>query len=352
MKKFVIFLCLLIAGAAAWRGLSGRGKPATGGEALTAKVSRQTIDVTVEAVGEINPALQVIVKPEVGGRIAKIQVHTGQAIDKGDPLLSLDDAELLTEKDAALTEIAGAQMQLDKATRDFDRLKNLFGSQLVSQEIFDNARTTLDLARNDYARGQKQLQAVEEKLKKIRIDAPFKGTVLSIAVSEGQVVSGAAGVNQGTDLMTFADLSRMVIRAHINQVDVTKLQVGQKVEVTVDSIPDTKLEGQVTMIAPVATVQNNIKGFGVDVLLIKNDGRVRPGMNANLRFPVLHVAETLSVPLAAVFVHGSDKVVYVRQNNNVERRVVVIGASDYRHAQILSGLEEGIVVLLEQPKDA
>ena len=138
-------------------------------------------------------------------------------------MITLDDTDLMTQRDAAATEIAGARVELDKAQRDHDRLANLFASELVSREAFDNARTTLQLSSNEFVRAEKSLQGVEDKLKKIKIDAPFDGTVLSILVTEGQVVSGAAGVNQGTDLMAFANLGEMTIRAHINQVDIIKI---------------------------------------------------------------------------------------------------------------------------------
>ncbi len=352
MRKLVIIVVVLAAGAVVWwngRGLTKNDRAATD-LPRTAKVERRTLDVVVTAVGEVNPGTQVFVKSEVGGRIKEIHVGTGRFVHKGDPMVSLDDTDLLTERDAVKTEIAGAEVQLTKAQRDFDRLQNLFGSKLVSQESLDDARTTLDLARNDFEKAQKKLQGVEDKLKKIRIDAPFDGTVLNVFVSDGQVVSSATGVSQGTDLMTLADLKQLVIRAHINQVDVTKVQPKQAVEITVDSLPGVTLAGNVVLIAPVATVKNGVKGFSVDVLMTADDPGVRPGMNANLRFPVAHVADALSVPVAAVFAEEKEKLVYVQKPGGHERRVVTIGVTDFHHAQVLTGLEEGETVLLERPK--
>lgn len=351
MKKLLIICGVLAVGGVVWFGL----KNGTGGEKSRNKVEniaaaeRRNIDVKVEAVGEINPVNLVTVKPEVSGRIQTVQVVTGQDVRRGDLLVSLDDTDLLTERDAANTEIAGSRVQLEKAERDFDRNRDLFASKLVSQEVFDNAKTTLDLAKNDFEKAEKRLQSVEDKLKKISIVAPFDGTVLNVLVSKGQVVSGASGVSQGTDLMTFADLNQMFIRAHINQVDVTKIQAGQKVAITVDSLPGVTLEGTVTLIAPIATVKNNIKGFSVDVLITRSDPRIRPGMNANLRFPVAHVESALTVPIVAVFAEGTEKVVYVKTTGSPQRRAVQVGASDYSYCQILSGLNEGEKVLLERP---
>lgn len=350
MKRFLGLLAAVAVGGVIWwvmRGGAANGRPATA--TTTATVARHDITVTVESIGEINPGNQVSVKPEVSGRIKQIPVRTGQTVPRGTLLVALDETDLLTERDAAQTQIAAAQVRLAKAQRDYDRQRDLLAEKLISQEALDNALTDLELARTEFAKAQKQLQTVDDRLSKIRILAPFAGTVLSVFVTEGQVVSGATSVSQGTDLLTFADLNALVIRAHINQVDITRVKPEQSVTITVDSLPDVTLTGKVILIAPVATVKNGIKGFSVDVLLKSHDDRVRPGMNANLKFPVAHVPQALTVPLAAVFTENREKVVYVRQPTGAERRVVTLGAADYRRVEILTGVREGETVLLEAP---
>jgi RND family efflux transporter MFP subunit len=362
MRKIVV-TGLIIAGVVgggwwAWTrtGLREKIMPArNGGNSIprTATVQRRDIVSTVEAVGDINPANQVAIKSEVNGRIKSIAVVTGQQVHKDELMVSLDDTDLLTERDAAVTEIEGTRVRMEKARRDFDRNQELFTDKLVSREMFDNARTELDLSKNELAKAEKRLQGVDDKLKKIRILAPFDGTVLSVLVTPGQVVSGATGVNQGTDLLMLADLNQMVIRTHINQVDVTKLKVGLEAKIVVDSIADKKLTGRVTLIAPVATVKNDVKGFDVDVLITKGDPLIRPGMNANLTFDVARAENVLAVPLAAVFVEEGKRLVYIQDGTTPPAaRTVETGTADYRYCQLLSGVKEGETVLLEKPSPA
>jgi macrolide-specific efflux system membrane fusion protein len=350
MKKWLITIGVFVLGGLVWLGVRG-GKPPEKARAANDSViaQRRNIDVAVDAIGEVNPAYQVTVKAEVNGRIRTVEVVTGQTVKRTELLIALDDTDLLTERAAAQTEIAGAQVQLNKAQRDYERNDHLFASRLVSQEVIDNAKTTHEMAQNAFEKAQRQLQTVEDKLKKVRIAAPFDGTVLTVPVSKGQVVSGATGASQGTDLMTFADLNELVIRAHNNQVDVTKVQPGQAVTITVDSIPGVTCEGKVVLIAPIATIKNGIKGFSVDTLITRGDVRIRPGMNANLKFPVAHVEAALAVPLTAVFAEEKDKAVYVKAPRGLERRVVTVGASDYNFCEITSGLKEGETVSLERP---
>jgi len=352
MKKVLIGVAVIAVGLAGWLGLRKSDKPsqrASERGSGTAKVERRDINVVVESVGEINPANQVTVKAEVSGKIRSIEVGVGLSVKRGELLLALDDTDLLTEKQAAQTEIEGAQLQLTKSKRDFNRNEALYKSNLVSREVFENTKTAQDLAQNDFERAQRRLQTVEDKLQKVRILAPFDGTVLTLPVSKGQVVSGATSVSQGTELMTFADLKELVIRSHISQVDITQISVGQLAEIGVDSLTGTPMAGKVMLIAPIATVKNGIKGFSVDVLITQGDARIRPGMNANLRFPVAAAPGTLAVPVSAVFTEGKEKVVYIRTAANAERRVVTVGATDYNFCEIKDGLREGEVVLLEKP---
>lgn len=352
MKKILILLAVVAVGVGGWWLWQRRTRvvsPAPPAAMDTAPVKRRTIKVIVEAIGEVQPANQVMVKSEVSGRIKTMDVITGQQVKRGAVLATLDDTDLLTEKSAAETEIAGTQVRLDKAQRDYDRHRDLFRESLVSQEVFDNSKTALDTARNEFEKAQSRSRLVEDKLKKVQIQAPFDGTVLNALVSKGQVVSGATGVSQGTDLMAFADLNEMILRAHVNQVDAGKLQPEQTATITVSSVPDVEWNGRVILIAPQATVKNGVKGFLVDVLILKPDPRLRPGMNASLKFAVARAADVLAVPLAAVFQERQEKVVYVAATNAPERRVVTIGVSDTRHCEIRSGVTEGETVLLERP---
>jgi len=87
----------------------------------------------------------------------------------------------------------------------------------------------------------------------------------------------------------------MVINAHINQADVTRLKIGQQVEVAVEAVAGLKVTGNVERIAPQATIKNNIKGFAARILLKDVDPRVRPGMTANIQIPVASADNVVAV---------------------------------------------------------
>src|SRR5262249_12477956 len=150
----------------------------------------------------------------------------------------------------------------------------------------------------------------------------------------GQAVSGSGGFNSGTEVLTIANLNEMIIQAHVNQADVTRLKAGQEVDVQVEAVPGLRVKGMVERVAPQAIIKNNIKGFSARILLKDIDARIQPGMTANISIPVASASDVLAVPLAAVFTEQdpdtgrAEQYVYVKKDSVHERRPVQIGVAD------------------------
>jgi HlyD family secretion protein len=332
----------------------------------TAVVSARNISFAITAAGEITPAELVNVRPEISGRVETLPVDTGDRVKKDAILFTLDDRDLQTEKAQRQIEIQGSQLQVnasalavEKMELNFNRTKELADNKLVSQEVFDNTRVELDvaknaleIAKNNLERSEKALQLVEDKLLKTIILAPFDCTILKRLVSVGQAVSGASGVNSGTEVYTIADLGELIINAHINQADVTRMSVGQQVQIEVEAVPGLKLAGRLEKIDPYATIKNGIKGFSTRIV-VKNDEKsgVRPGMTANLTIPLQGAENVIAIPLAAVFTDQGDRFAYVKQGDKFERVPIRIGVSDYDYAEVTRGLEGGETVSLVTPPE-
>ena len=362
MKKWILLIVVLAGGAwglQKWGGLKLGGGDATASDRpTTALVEKRDIKFAVNAAGDIGPAEQVSVRPEINGKIEKLPVDISDRVKKGDLLFSLDDKELQNQRASNLTAIERARLELEQAERNYHRARQLHAEQLISAEMYENTRTQYELAENAIERAQKELAILEERLTKTQVLAPFDCTVLTRPISAGQAVSGSGGFNSGTEVMTIADLHEMVITAHINQADVTRLSPGQQVQVEVEAVQDLAVVGTVERIAPQATIKNNLKGFSARILLRDIDPRVRPGMTANIKIPVASAADVVAVPLAAVFTEtnpetgDTERYVYVAQDDDFERRPVQIGVSDFFYAEVQKGLTAGETVALELPKSA
>jgi len=361
MKSILTVIVILgLAGGAYWfwknRATTGNGGRMST-RPTTAEVIQTNINFAVNAAGEISPAEQVSVRPEINGRIETLPVDLGDNVKKGDLLFKLDDAELQQQRASNLTDIERAKLELEKAERDFKRAEELRNDKLISQELFDDTRTSYQLAKNALERSQKDLAIIEERLTKTEVRAPFDCTVLTRPVSIGQAVSGSGGVSGGTEVLTIADLTSMVINAHVNQADVPRLRVNQRVEVAVEAVVGLSVTGVVERIAPQATIKNNIKGFAARILLKNVDPRIRPGMTANVKIPVASADNVTAVPLAAVFTEKNpetgryERFVYVQKDGTFEKRNVKVGVADYFFVEIQDGLAAGEIVSLELPKE-
>jgi HlyD family secretion protein len=267
----------------------------------------------------------------------------------------LDDKNIRIEIEQRQTQIDAANLQLEKAKRNFERDRKLFEEKLVSREAFQNTETEFNLAKNSIERAQKDLDLAMERMERTQILAPFDCTILTRPVSAGQAVSGSGGFNSGTEVLTIADLTQMIINAHVNQADVSRLSVGLEVEIQVEAISGLKVMGVVERIAPQATIENGIKGFSARILLSEIDPRIQPGMTANIKIPVQSAAGVVAVPLGAVFteynesVRKQERYVFVQNGASFSRRLIEIGVADYFFAEVLNGLRAGEIVSLEQP---
>src|SRR5712691_5414043 len=354
MRKWIVLIAIAGIGFgsySAWKAWQ-KGKLASDPPSYptTATVELRNITFAVNAAGEISPAEQVSVRPEINGKIDLLPVDVGDQVKKGDLLFKLDDKELQQERASNLTDIEKAKLELDKAERDYRRAKRLLDDKLIAQELYDDSKTTYDLAKNDLERAQRDLAITEEHLTKTEVRAPFDCTVLTRPVSTGQAVSGSGGFNSGTEVLTIANLSSMIINAQVNQADVPRLKANQTVEVTVEAVTGLHINGVVERIAPQATIKNNLKGFAARIVLRNVDPRVRPGMTANVKIPVASAENVTAVPLAAVFTEKNpdtdqmERYVYVQSGEGFEKRDIKVGVSDFFYAEIQEGLKAGEVV--------
>jgi RND family efflux transporter MFP subunit len=355
MKKAVVLavIAAALAGGGWWGVRTGKfgshDKGQIADHYLT-KAEKRDIDFSVEVTGDVAPEFELDVKSEVSGKIKAMHVEAGDEVKEGELLVEIDDRELLTEKQSVLTEIDGAKLAVDKDRRNFDRAKELFEAKLISREQFDNLSSEFDMAQNSLVRAQRKLEIVEDKLRKTKVISPMHGTVLVRNVIEGQVVIAAASVNSGTSLMTVANLDKLLVATHVNQVDVARIKPGQEVRLRADSLKDSSMTGRIRFIAPKASAKNSVKGFEVEAMILNPNPRLRPGMSVNLTVPIAHADDALSVPISAVFKgEGNQKVVYVRTGESTEKREVKIGITNFDYAEITSGLQEGESILLTEP---
>ena len=177
MKKWLIAVVVLAcAGMGAWflrDRLASDGSPDADSRPTSAVVESRDIHFSINAAGEIGPADQVSVRPEVNGRILQLPVDIGDAVKKGQLLFQLDDRDLQIEKESQQKDIERAKLEVEQAERNYLRSQTLFKDNLISEELFEDTKTLYELAKNTLGRSEKTMELVEDRLRKTRITAPF-----------------------------------------------------------------------------------------------------------------------------------------------------------------------------------
>lgn len=357
LVRFVVILAV-IAGCT-WGGLVGwqRIKPGLLGDKRqekvpTVKVRTATIAEEIIAVGRLRAVFSTELRSEINGRIVKILAVDGQKMEKNQEILRLDQQDLLTQITEIERSIEAAKLRAQRARRDHERLMDLQKRGVVTLKDFEDSRITYSLAENDAAIAEARAANLRDKLTKTVIRAPHDGTLLLRDLTEGQVITGAAAQNGGTLLGEVADLSLLMVRTNINEIDVARIKLGDHARIRVDSMRSVIMAGAVKRIATSAleSGSDRTRVFPVDVILEEADERLRPGMSATVMFTLARVDDVIAAPLNAVFsTADSARYVFLRKGEGFAAHAVEIGIADTRNVQIVSGLQVGDEVARSRP---
>jgi HlyD family secretion protein len=355
--RFVIILVVIAGctwgGSVAWRQI----KPGLLGDKRqdkvpTVKVRTATIAEEIVAVGRLRAVFSTELRSEINGRIIKILAVDGQKMEKNEEVLRLDQQDLLTQIQEIERGIEAAKLRAQRARRDHERLMDLQQRGVVTLKDFEDSRITFSLAENDAAIAEARAANLRDKLTKTVIRAPHAGTLLLRDLTEGQVITGAAAQNGGTLLGEVADLTQLMVRTNINEIDVARIKVSDYARVRVDSMRSVQLSGAVKRIATSALESSGdrTRVFPVDVILEQVDERLRPGMSATVMFTLARVDDVIAAPLNTVFSTAeSARYVFLRKGGNFVAHGVEIGIADTRNVQIISGLQVGDEVARSRP---
>jgi RND family efflux transporter MFP subunit len=319
---------------------------------VTAKARTATISEEIVAVGRLRAVFSTELRSEINGRIMKISAIDGQKVTKDQEIIRLDQQDLLTQIQEMERTIEASKLKAARSRRDFERLVDLQKRGVVTAKDFEDVRTTLSLSEIDASISEARAANLRDKLTKTVIRAPHDGTLLLRDLTEGQVITSAAAQNGGTLLGEVADLSALMVRTNINEIDVARLQMGNVARIRVDSMRSIMMEGKIKRIATSANESNvdRTRVFPVDVILETSDERLRPGMSATVMFTLARADDTLAVPLSAVFSTAeSVRYVFLKKGERFEVHVVETGIADNRRVQVLSGLSDGDEVAQTRP---
>lgn len=289
--------CVALAGAL------GCSEPEeTNGVSLqTAPAELRGMRITAEADGQMEPVLKVEVKSKASGEILELFVDSGDEVEPGTLLATVDPRDVENAWKQALADLTVAQEREKIAEAQLYRNRRLLEEEVITTQEFESRELEYANAQAALVRAETNRDLARLRLADVTIKAPMAGTILEKLVEYGQVIQSATqNVSGGTTLFVMANLDDMRVRTLVDETDVGKLAAGLPATVSVEAFPDRTFRGHIEKIEPQAIVQQNVTMFPVIVLLDNRAGLLKPGMNAEVEVLVDERTETVAVPNNAI----------------------------------------------------
>lgn len=337
----------------------------------TIEVVRSSLQTRVSETGTIQPSKTIEIKSQFSGEVAQMFVSNGQPVKNGELLAIIrqesSQARQVAQLRAAIQE---ERLNVNTAQREWVRSQSLLKKGFIAQQELERSEheyqrtlVRLELAErqlllalggneelfNRYQEGSRQSTRPEE----FQVRSPINGTVLEILVNAGEIItSGTSTFGGGTVLMKLADLSRMIVKAKINEVNIPRVAVNQEVDIRLDALPGQQFKGRVTAIAAQGVKEENIVTYDVTIAIADSSSALKPMLTANVDIVTKRLDDVLTIPLEVLQVKNGDDVVEVLTNGTPKSRKVRVAFRTDTQAVITKGLQEHdqVVIPVFQPK--
>lgn len=303
------------------KGVASAQNPAIPVEVGTIELA--TVAEEVEALGTLAADKSIIIASEIAGRVVALGFREGERVSKDQDLVKLDTAIL----DAELKQ---AQADLSLARDTYDRNRSLVQRGAGTQVALEQATAQL-------ASQEARVQLVQSKLAQATIKAPFTGVVGLRSVGVGDYIS------VGKPLVALTNIDPIKVDFRVPEIFLTRLKVGQPVQLKVDAVPDRPFTGQIFAIDPVVDV--NGRAVKLRAKVPNADLVLKPGLFARITIVVDKRDDALLVPETAVVPDGLGKTVFIIENGKAKRVPVELGKRLTGKVEVVKGLKPGMQIV-------
>lgn len=391
MKKFKWILWLIVfaaAGVAIWAWKFREEETVILLQTENPKIGSLTNAVT--ATGTVQPVDTVAVGSQVSGTIKTVYVDFNSAVKKGQLLAQIDPSLMQAQVQQISANLQSSQANVVYQKSNYDRQTQLYNVGAISKAELETALYSYSSAKDNVSSISAQLKSAQQNLSFTNIYSPIDGTVLSRSVSEGQTVAASFST---PELFSIAkDLTKMQVQASVDEADIGNVKQGQRVSFTVDAFPKDTFSGTVKEIRLRSSVSSNVVTYTTIIDAPNNDMKLKPGMTANISIYTKEINNIMLVSASALnfkpdsalakkyTIEGmpgpngnkppegmkpndgnssmppppnddvqNDSVqhafVWVKKDSSIMLKPITIGLDDETQVQVLSGLQEGDVVV-------
>jgi len=245
--------------------------------------------------------------------------------------------------------IRQVEIELDKATRALDQAEKNYKLR------YEKAVANMQEVNASYNQAKRKLENMQEGLKEFSVKAPKAGMVIYKRNWDGSKLGVGGMINAWDNVVAeLPNLKEMISKTYVNEIDISKVKVGQPVKIGIDAFPEKKFTGKVIEVANIGEqLQNsNAKVYEVRIIINEFDSILRPAMTTKNTIETSVINNVLSTPIESIFNTDSISYVYKKDGGSIVRQQVVVGESNENEIVIKEGLKENEEVMLVPPEKA
>lgn len=325
----------------------------------TVTVARGDILDKALAVGTIVPEVEISVKAKVSGVVRRRYSDPGDFVQVGAPLLEIKPDPTPLELVEGRRSVELQQIQVDNLKKEAARMRSLKDQGLISEQQFDATQ-------RQFAEAALQLETARERLALLQkgritganavesvVRSPISGFILEKMVEVGDPVVPLTTYQEGTVLMTMADMNHLLFRGTVDEIDVGRLHEGMAAQIKIGALPDARITGVVSKISLKAKKEETATTFPVEIAIKAADNvTLRAGFSANADIIIEKREKAITIPERVVFFEKNETYVMLpKPDGTAEKRAIRTGLSDALNVEVISGLKEGDKVLEKPQKE-
>ncbi len=379
MKKVILIIVIaVVVGVFGFLAIKGCQTQGEDQPLNTAAVEKGDISKTVVATGKIEPLYKAEIKSKIGGLIKQFYVEEGDRVTAGQKLVEIIPGATPVEMVQARTEVKAAAYDKIVSEKTYLRSKELNEQKMISPEEYDRAVANYNTAKTRFYAAMAQLRVLEqgsnvaslaegieiteedqreieketrEAIASMTLIAPISGIILSRDTDKGSAVIPLSSAYGGTVIMTIADISERHFRGDVDEADIGKVHLGLPARIYVEAYPDEPFQAKLTHISPQGLEEEEIVNFEILATIDDPEDRLRFGMSADAELILEEHENVLVIPEGAIIYEDGKTFVNIQDESIPEgmRKIEITkGITDGLRTEVLSGLEEGQVVILPQ----
>jgi macrolide-specific efflux system membrane fusion protein len=330
---------------------------------VTVAAEKGTLTLVVSATGSIFVDQDATVDPTITGTVADLAVKVGDRVEAGQFLFSIinDDLSVNVTKASAsyaqaLNEIKSAELDKKQVKADYEAAKKkddkdptaYTSKQLkVLKDKIELREDAIVQARKNAAVSLASYRNEQVNAAKRKVAAPIGGTINEINIKNGDDLSRTSGSDNSSAPIIIGDLSTLKAAVQVNEVDIAKVQVGQKVTITLDALDSLNMTGKVEKIDSLGTSSQGVVTYDVTISFDSLDERIKPQMSVSANIVVDVKQDAVLVPVGGVKNEGEQYYVELLVDGVLQQKDVKVGISDNLNTEIISGLNVGDEVVTQ-----